>query len=247
MKFRFRSTGTALAAGLLLLAGAAAAATPPRPIRAQLTPRRFTTLSAEIPARIRKIHVTESGAFKAGQPLVSLDCTLQSAQLQKSQAELAAAQKTYQANQRLKELNSIGSVELDNSQSAVRRANAEVAFAGALLSRCVIRAPFSGRVAEQKAREQQYVQAGQPLLEIIDDSAFVLEFLAPSSAMTWLRPGAAFSVRIDETGRTYSAKVVRLGARIDPVSQSVKVRGEIQGDHPDLLAGMSGVVLLAPK
>jgi RND family efflux transporter MFP subunit len=237
----------AFAAAFQFLPSQAAAQGAQRQIRAQLTPKRYTTIAAEIGARVRRIHFAEGQSFRAGQALVSLDCSLQQAQAQKSQAELAAAEKTATANQRLKELNSIGSLELEQSQANLQKAKAEVALAGAFLKRCSITAPYSGRVAEQKVREQQFAQPGQALLDIIDDSAFELEFLAPSRTIAWLRPGSRFTVRMDETGRSYPAVVVRLGARIDPVSQSVKVRGQITGKYPELLAGMSGVVSLTQQ
>lgn len=213
-----------------------------REIRAQLTPKRYTTISAEIGARISRIHVGEGASFRAGQALISFDCSIQRAQLGKSQADLAAAEKTFAANKRLAELNSVGSVEVETSQALARKAAADVQMSRTLLNKCVVGAPFSGRIAEQKAREQQYVQPGQPLLEILDDSSLELEFLVPSRWLIWLRPKTSFVVRIDETGRSYPATVLRTGARIDPVSQSVKVKGVIAGRFPDLLAGMSGVV-----
>jgi len=215
-------------------------------IRAQLSPRRFTTIAAEIGGRISRIGVTEGGRFKAGQVLVSLDCAMQQAQLQKAKAVLQAAEKTYHANVRLEELHSVGKVELDVSESEVAKARAEVASTNVVLSKCAIGAPFSGRVAEQKAREQQYVQPGQPLLEIIDDSVLELEFIVPSRWLAWLKAGAAFQVRIDETGKSYPARVQRIGARVDPVSQSVKLSAAIDGKFPELISGMSGRVELAP-
>jgi hypothetical protein len=101
-------------------------------------------------------------------------------------------------------------------------------------------------VAEQKAREQQFVQAGQQLLDILDDSALELEFIVPSRWLGWLKAGHAFKVSIDETGQTYPARITRLGARVDPVSQSVKAAATIDGKFPDLIAGMSGHLLLSP-
>ena len=103
-----------------------------------------------------------------------------------------------------------------------------------------VHAPFGGRVAEQKVREQQFVQPGQAMLDILDDSALEVEFIAPSAWMPRLRPGAAFRIAIDETGRNYPARIVRLGARVDPVSQSIKVTAAIDGRYSELLAGMSG-------
>lgn len=226
-----------------------AAATPAldrQDIRAQLSPRRFTTLAAEIGAKVNRISVREGERFKAGQVLIVLDCALQSAQLNKARAALTAAEKTYAANNRLAELNSVGKLELETSQSEVAKARADVSLMNATLSKCQIAAPFAGRVSEQKVREQQFAQPGQGILEIIDDSALELEFIVPSRWMAWLKEGYRFQVKIDETGNTYPAKVQRMGAKVDPVSQSVKTIAVIDGHFPDLIAGMSGRVLLTP-
>ena len=213
-------------------------------IRAQLTPRRYTTIAAEIGAKINRITVAEGGSFKEGQPLVGFDCLLQQAQLNKALAEQESAEQTYNANVRLAALNSVGQLELDLSRSALSKAKAEVSGNQAVLAKCEITAPFSGRVAEQRAREQQFVQPGQALLDIIDDGVLELEFLVPSSWLNWLKVGGSFQVQIDETRRTYPAKFIRIGARVDAVSQSIKVAGAIDGRYAELIAGMSGRVLV---
>jgi multidrug efflux pump subunit AcrA (membrane-fusion protein) len=101
-------------------------------------------------------------------------------------------------------------------------------------------------VAEQKVREQQYVQPGQALLDILDDTSLELEFLVPSSWLRWLKPGQALRVTIDETRKTYPARFTRIAARVDPVSQSIKVAATIDGTFPELIAGMSGRVTASP-
>ena len=153
---------------------------------------------------------------------------------------------TLKSNQRLAELRSVGQLELDLSRAAVSKAKAEVGVNHAVLAKCSVAAPFAGRVAEQKVREQQFVQPGQALLDIIDDSTLELEFLVPSSWLIWLRVGSGFQVQIDETRKSYPAKFTRIGARVDPVSQSIKVGAVIDGKFPDLMAGMSGRVQVAP-
>jgi RND family efflux transporter MFP subunit len=245
----------ALAAGMAHAAPAPAAA-PVRveraalekqDIRAQLAPRRYTTIASEIGAKISRIAVPEGASFRAGQVLVSLDCSMQQAQQQKANAVQSGAERTWSANKRLEELHSVGKVELDVSAAELAKAKAEVASGAVVLSKCAIAAPFAGRVAEQKVREQQYVQPGQPMLEILDDSVLELEFIVPSRWLAWLKPGSGFQVRIDETGKAYPAKVQRIGARVDPVSQSVKLSAAIDGRFPELIAGMSGRVSLVPQ
>ncbi len=217
-----------------------------RELRAQLLPRRYTTLAAEIAAKVQRLSVQEGAAFRQGQVLVSFDCTLPQTQLDRAKASLNGATKTWEANTRLVELNAIGKVELELSEAELNKNRAEVAATAAILSKCRIIAPFSGRVAEQKVREQQFVQAGQTLLEIIDDSVLELEFIVPSKWLAWLKVGYGFTVIIDETTKTYPAKVLRIGARVDPISQSVKLVAAIDGKFPELIAGMSGHVKLLP-
>ena len=215
-------------------------------IRAQLTPRRHTTLAAEIGARIRSISAAEGERFVEGQTLVGFDCSIQEAQLDKARAELEAAEATFKANERMAALGATGGLDLDLSRIAVARSRSEVGTQQAWLSKCAVKAPFAGRVAEQKVREQQYVQPGQPMLDILDDSVLELEFLVPSHWLRWLKPGLPLRVVLDETRKTYPARFTRIGARVDPVSQSVKVVAAIDGTFPELVSGMSGRVLASP-
>jgi RND family efflux transporter MFP subunit len=241
--------GVACATSATAARGAAPAEAPGldrQDIRAQLSPRRYTTLAAEIGAKIDGIGVKEGERFKAGEVLIRFDCSLQKAQQQRARAAMGAADKTFVANQRLAQLNSVGQLELATSEAELAKARADVDLMDATLGKCAVTAPFGGRVAEQKVREQQYVQPGQPILDILDDSTLELEFIAPSRWLKWLKPGYPFQVQIDETGVTYPARITRLGARIDPVSQSLKVAAVIDGRFPELLAGMSGRVQLVP-
>ncbi len=209
-------------------------------IRAQLRAIRHTTLSSEIGAVAQRILVKEGQRFEMGTPLIQLDCALHDAQRAKSTAELAGAQRSLQANQRLAELNAAGLMELDLAKNAVEKSQAELRISETQLSKCEIKAPFAGIVAEQRIREQQYVQPGTPLVDVLDDSAYELEFLAPSTWLSRLRVGMVVRVSVDEVRRNAVARIVRISPRIDPVSQSIKVVANLEGHVADLKAGMSG-------
>ena len=77
--------------------------------------------------------------------------------------------------------------------------------------------------ADLKVREKEFVQPAQPLFELIDSALPELEFIAPSSWLAWITPGHPLTARIDETGREYPAVVERIGAKVDPVSRTVKI------------------------
>jgi len=234
-----------LALGLFSRLSAAVEATEPL-VRAQLIPRSAAILSAEIAGKIRKLHVLEGGSFQKGDVLLSIDDALQRAQLERAQAVLSAAERTLTANRRLRELNSVGQIELDVSETEVAKARAEFSYASAMLAKCEIKAPFAGRMAEQRVREQEFVQAGQALFEIVDQAPPQIDFIAPSKWLSWLKVGQPLEVMIDETGRQYPAVLERIGARVDPVSQSIKVVAGVTGVFPDLMPGMSGSVSISP-
>lgn len=209
-------------------------------IRAQLRPIQYTTLSAEIGAVVKRILVREGQRFEAGTPLIQLDCGLNEAQAAKSRAELAGAERSLQGNQRLSELNAAGMMELDLAKNAVDKSRAELQISETQLSKCEIKAPFAGIIAEQRVREQQYVQPGTPLIDVLDDSGYELEFLAPSAWISRLQLNQVIRIQIDEARRVANARVLRISPRIDPVSQSIKVTASLEGPISDLKAGMSG-------
>ncbi len=220
----------------------------PTVIRAQLSPLNFTTITAELGAKVDLLPFREGESFTKGQTLVGFDCAAQSAQLMKYKALMAIAQRNAETARRLLELGAASRLEAENSASEYQRAKAEVNELTAIVSKCTIIAPFNGRVVEQKIRSEQFAQSGQSLLEILDNSALELEFVAPSKWASWLKVGYPFDIRIDETGRSYPAKITRVAARIDSVSQTLKVAAVVNGNYEELSPGMSGSIEIAsPK
>lgn len=214
-------------------------------IRVQLSPVRQTTLSSEIAGKITELTIKEGERFKAGDQLVAFDCSVHQAQLARSAAVEEGSRKKLEVANRLDKLNSISVADVAQAQAAMAVSRAESGVNRAMLKRCVINAPFSGRVSSRSVQRWEYVAEGKELLGLYDDSGFELELIVPSRWLGQLEPGHAFKVHLDETGRDYPAQISRIGAIVDPISQSVKVFGRITQNDPQLLPGMSGVAQLS--
>jgi len=225
-------------------ANPAPASTEALSIRAKLSPARYAFISAEISAKIEKLPFAEGATFPAGAKLVVFDASVHQAQAEKAKAQHDSASRIVAAYRRLAAQGSVGQLELVTAEARLAEAKAELDLAQVMLAKCAIVAPFAGRVGELRAREEQFMQPGQPVIEVIDDSALELEFIAPSSSLAWLRRGQTLTVRIDETGKTYGATVTRIAAKVDPVSQTIKLAASIKSEGTDLLAGMTGAVEL---
>ena len=232
----------ALAAAICAGTTAARAAEVP----AHLVAIHTATLSSEIAARIDAIASRVGDRFRKGDMLVSFDCALPNAQLTHAQAALTEAARTYEIDRRAAAQKTTTPLELDIPAAEVLKAKADLTAAETRVSKCSIAAPFAGIVAGQKMRAFEYATPGQPIIEVLDDRALEVELIAPSRWLGWLKPGTPFQLRVEETGKTYPAKVVRLGGRVDPASQSVRAIGEISGEAAELLPGMSGHAVLTP-
>ncbi len=209
-------------------------------IRLLIIPELETVFSSEIAASIQNLTVDFGDHFKQGQELIVFDCQLYKSELRKSQAELMEATKTLEANTRLNQLKSASELNVAVAQARVDRAQAELELRQNMVSKCSVNAPFSGRVLSRSANLFQYVTPGQPLLHVIDDANLTIQLFVPSHWLSWLKPGIPFKVSIDETKKTYRAKLIVLGAKVDQVSQTIEIRAKMTQKHPELLAGMSG-------
>lgn len=209
-------------------------------VRVLLLPGEETVLSGEISARVIKLSVDFGDSFKKGQNLISLDCEMHNAQLKKAEAELEEAEKIYEVNKHLEELASISEIDLAVSKSKKIKASAELNLRRDMADNCSIKAPFSGRVVSIKVNEYEYITPGQPLIEIVGSRDFELQMFVKSSWLQWLKKGQIFNVYIDETKKEYKASIMSIGARVDPVSQTIEIRGKMDMPHHELLSGMSG-------
>lgn len=215
-------------------------------VRAQLIARHTTVLSSEIAGKIDSLPVREGEGFVVGQEIAGIDCATYQARLLLADAKFNGSARKLEAVRLLDKRRAVSPIDLDLAAIEVDAARAEQQLAAKDVGRCRIVAPFAGRVAELKVQRYQFVEAGQPVIDVLSDRELEIEMLAPSRSLAWMRPGLAFSVHVDELDRDYPAVIARIVPRIDPVSQTVKIYSRIDGDFPELLPGMSGLGRLMP-
>lgn len=222
-------------------AAAPAPAADPNAIRVLLAPELETTLVSQMVGRISQLNASLGARVAKGRTVVMLDCSEPYARLQIAQAEHAGAFETLDVKQRLQQLEAAGDSEVKLAESAVNRANGAIALSRAQLSQCNVVAPFAGRVVRMHVKPHQGVNVGTPLVELVSDGPLKVRLNAPSRLLRTLQVGTPFGVSIDETGKTYSAKVTAINARVDAVAQTVELEGRIDGKPAELLAGMTGI------
>jgi RND family efflux transporter MFP subunit len=239
-------------AGALVAAGASAqthlpavaAASAPSsapPIGVQVVAPNTAPLAAPMSGQLTVFPVVDGETIREGQLLARFNCAQQEALHGRAKAELMKRQDLLATQQALKALNAYSRADYAAARNDVELAKAELKVAEATLENCEVKAPFNGRVAGVSVRNFQFVSAGAPLLDLVDDRDLEVELIVSSMLLSWLKVGTDARVHVSETQQDYDAKITRLSGKVDAASQTIKVYGKIAGDVSTLLPGMSGV------
>jgi membrane fusion protein, multidrug efflux system len=223
------------------------AAVAERDISVLILPGDETTLSSQMAGRIRKVHVGLGEQVAAKALLMEFDCAEQEAQLQSAQAEYRGARETHLTKLRLQALGAAGELEVTVAAAAADKARSQVAVRESFMDYCRVHAPFGGRVAKVRAKESESVPLGQPLLELVNSGFLKAQMFVPASWITWLKPGMEFQIRTEADGRRYRARVSKLNARVEGVSQALEVEARFEGSSEALLPGMVGTAIFPAR
>jgi membrane fusion protein (multidrug efflux system) len=247
LRFGCAVTAALMGCAPTMAAPTATAAEDSERIRTQLVAQHDVVISSQVEGQIAQLPLKDGDAFRRGQLLVAFDCELYEAQLRKAEASAEAADKVYVVNKQLVTLRSVGELDVEQAKAKAKEADAEAAYVRATVSRCRVTAPFGGHIAKRLAAQFEYVPAGKPLLQIVDSENLELKLNVPSVWLAWLRIGSTLQIHIDDLNVDYAAAIVRLGARVDPVSQTLEVIASIKGNPVELLPGMSGWARFPPR
>jgi membrane fusion protein, multidrug efflux system len=203
-------------------------------------------ISSENGLPIAEVAVAEGDRFEADAVLIRFNCARTRAELAAAEAARKAAAVDVNAQVLLKKHGAGGSHAVNQAQAQLERSKADVSAIAVRVSSCIIKSPFAGRVVERVAHPAETPGPNQPLLRIINDAQLELDIVVPSPWLRWLKVGQELDYRVDETGTVLSASVISLGAQVDPVSQTIRIKARPKSIDPSILPGMSGTARFKP-
>ena len=209
-----------------------------------LRPRAQVQVVAEGSARLMRV-LRDEGAYAAsGEVLAQLDDTDYRLLLDRAKAVLAvadanrahAAVEKERADGLLKtggitdKDHLAAQVGLQVAEAGRSQAQAEVAIAAQQHARCLIRAPFAGRVAKRLPDPGALLAPGTPVFTFVDDS--VLEFRGPLPSAEYgrARIDAPVEIEIDALpGLRPKGRIVRVTPLVEERTRSFEIVAEIPG------------------
>lgn len=206
-----------------------------------------TTLSSQMAGKIKKINYGLGDNVAAKAVVLEFDCEEQAAQLEAAAAEYRGARETHLTKLRLQALGAAGELEVTVAASGADKAKSQVTLRESQLAYCKVAAPFTGRLVKLKVKLAESVSLGQPLLDMVNPGSLKAQLYVPAAWLGWLKPGTPFTVKTAQDGRTYRARVAKLNARVEGVSQSLELEARFEGSTQGLLPGMVGTAVFPDR
>lgn len=235
---------------------------------AEIVTARNGAVASRVAGSIDKINVLVGGEVHKGDVLVELNRDLLSIRVRQARAQIAEAQAsvatgevrlasartTFDRIDALRDSTSFSQGRFDDVQSEVQVARAQLAEAQARLesgnarlaeaenqlSHSVVRAPFSGVVLDVQTIPGAFIQAGTPVITILDTASFEVEASIPSRYVTGLRPGQQVRGTL-ETGAAVALQLRAILPVEDAATRTRAVRFSASGmaDMRNLALGQS--------
>jgi membrane fusion protein (multidrug efflux system) len=196
-------------------------------------------LRPEVAGRIAAIGFRDGQPVKRGQVLVSLDATLNEAEVAQARAELDLAQNNLKRTEDLARRNFVSSSAQEQAASNAEVLAARLKLAEARLAKMRITAPFDGVAGIRSVSIGDYVKDGADLVNIEDIGTLKVDFRLPERYLTQLRTGQSVEVVADALpGARYRGTIAAINPRIEPNGRSLEVRARLSNTDGRLRPGM---------
>lgn len=206
-------------------------------------------LSFKIDGFIQQMNADEGDRVQRGQTLARLNLSEIDAQVTEATSALDKAERDLTRTRQLYRDSVATLEEMQNAETAVEMAEAQLQRAQFNRRHAVIVAPESGRILERTAETGQYVSPGTPIFRLGASSrGWVVRAGLPDRDIVQLSAGDSAEVRFDAyPGDAFMARVTEIADAADPRTGTFEVELAVEDPEQRLKSGFIGKVDLFPS
>lgn len=229
------------------------------PLTGTLKGEKQSDLAAGTAGRLTKVNVERGSDVKAGDVLALVDVRQAAISAQEATASAALAREQVTSAKRdcerykgLFEKGSISRAEYDrytdtctNTELTARAADLRAQQAGITVADGVIRAPFSGTVAEKFIDVGEYVRADSKVVSLVTLNPLRLEFAVPESRISLVKKDAKVTFTVPaQPKREFSGTVRYLGQAVKESTRDLTIEAVVDNADRALAPGMFAEIQL---
>ena len=184
--------------------------------------KRHAEIASRLTGYVRSMEVQAGDPVTAGQPLLTIDSSDVTGQLQQAQAVFDEAQTNYQRAVNLYSKGVASKVQMDAATRQNATAKAALQMAQAAVGYADVRAPFAGVIVEKLVDVGDLATPGKPLLILEDEHALEVQSYVPDELYAVLRVGE--EIPFGTEAGTYTGKLQSKVAAADAQTHTHLIR-----------------------
>ncbi len=189
-------------------------------------------VTTEVPGLIEGIHFESGQQVRAGDVLLTLDSSIDVAELAGLTATEELADVQYQRFAKLRRDKTASESQYDEAAAQRSRAIALVQAKRAHIAKKTIRAPISGTLGLRRVDLGDYLAPGAEVVSLQALDRVFVDYRLPERVLARLALGQAVKVLVQAfPGRSFPGRITAIDPAIDVATRMVRVRGTL--DNPD--------------
>lgn len=211
-----------------------------------LVAQQSVVVSSEVPGSVTRLEFESGQSVKKNDTLISMDTSIERAQLASAQAGVDLARITLKRTRNLGERKVRTQAQLEAAEAEYKRAEATETQIRAQIAKKTIRAPFQGKLGIRQVDIGEIVSPGQPLVSLQAIESLFVDFYLPQQDVVLIQEGQDVIVSTDAINdRTWSGKIHAIEPSVEVATRNIRVRAEINNTDFTLRPGMFVEVAVA--
>jgi multidrug efflux system membrane fusion protein len=209
------------------------------------------TITPEIGGLATAILFDPGATVNAGDPLVQLNDAPDRGDLANYEAQARLAAVSLERAKLLAQRQAGPQQTVDQTQSQLDQARAQIIKTQAIIAQKLIRAPFAGRLGVRQIDLGQYLSQGTTIVTLTELDELYVNFTLPSTMRAAIVLGQTVNITADAfPGRAFTARITTLEPQIRADTRTMMVQATLANPDEALLPGMfvnAAVVLPAER
>ena len=191
---------------------------------------------------IENIPVKTGQTIRKNEVIAVLDCRDYQTQLQATEAKYNQIKSEADRISELYKRGSVSPNDYEKSISELTQISAQLKAQEDALADCYLRAPANGKIEKIYFKKGETVASGMPVISMLDNETQEVEIFVPAEIIPSLKTGEASFEKI----KNYPLTLLSIAPKSN-AGGLYKVNYILSGNHPDLLTGEVGNVIIRNK
>ena len=194
---------------------------------------------AEVPGQIAAIHFESGKEVAAGDVLITLDASVDEAELAGLEATRRLTALQLERAEKLQRDRTVSRAQYDEAAARHAEADARVKAKQAYLAKKLIRAPISGTLGIRRIDIGDYLAPGSQVVMLQQLDPMFVDFRIPERFVDRVAKGQRITLKVQSQGeRAFEGHVTAVDPAVDAATRMVKVRAKLPNPGHLLKPGM---------